>query len=398
MDVSKRSPSGNSNAVIWIIVAGIAIVVGGFLIASFSPMILPTQGSAQAQEVDQLFHFMLILGGAVFLLVEGALLFSVIRFRRKPGDNTDGPAIHGNTTLEFVWTVIPAIIVFVLTIYSYQVFVSTRAVQPNEEIVNVTAQRFAWAFTYDVDTTMLPTDVDTTKLDPKIKDQLTAGKLPINSPQLHTFVGQPMLMEMQTQDVIHSFWIPGMRVKQDVLPGRTTEIRFTPVEAGVYRIECAELCGSGHGNMAGTVGPNNTLEGAWLIVHKDEDEYLKQFLDPEMVAVLYPPTDPALLGESILKSGKYPCATCHTEATLGWTGNIGPNLTGIADRTQRLAATGLPDMQTYITHSIRHSQEYLVPGYGPLMPLFNDSPDQPNYMPDSDLNAIVAFLLTQHQQ
>jgi mono/diheme cytochrome c family protein len=149
--------------------------------------------------------------------------------------------------------------------------------------------------------------------------------------------------------------------------------------------------------MAGTVGPDNSLQGAWLIVHKDEDEYLKQFFNPETVAVVFPPTDPVALGEAILRSGKYPCATCHTETNLGWTGNIGPSLNGIADRTQRLAATGLPDMQTYLSHSIRHSQEYLVPGYGPLMPVFNPNPDQPNYLPDSDLNAIVAYLLTQHQ-
>ena len=149
MDRSKFSSNGRSMSLIWIIAAGLAIILGGLLLASFTPLIFPTQGSTQAQQVDTLFRFMLAIGGAIFLLVNGVLLFSVIRFRVRKGDTNDGPPIHGNTTLEFTWTVIPAIIVIVLTIYSFQVYQSIRAPQPNEQIVNVVGQRFAWSFTYD---------------------------------------------------------------------------------------------------------------------------------------------------------------------------------------------------------------------------------------------------------
>ena len=217
--------------------------------------------------------------------------------------------------------------------------------------------------------------------------------LNFSSSQLHTWVGQPVHILLNTEDVNHAFWIPGMRIKQDLLAGRQTDVRFTPIEQGVYRIECAELCGSGHGNMAGTVDANGDLQGAWLIVHADEPTYLREFYDPQAESVLFPPTDPAILGQQILASGKYPCATCHTLTSLGWSGNIGPHLDGIGTRAANRIA-GM-DGSAYIHDSVRNPTHYIVAGFSPLMPQFNDQPDQPNYMPDSDLEAIAAFLLTQ---
>ncbi len=379
---------------LWIIAAGLAIILGGLLIASFTPSIFPAQGSSQSQQVDALFRFMLAIGGAIFLLVNGILLYSVIRFRARKGDTSDGPPIHGNTTLEFTWTIIPAVIVLVLTLYSFQVWQSIRAPQDNEQVVNVTGQRFAWTFTYDIPQNGLPEGVTLDQLPDDVKAVYQSGKtINFNSSQLHTWVGQPVHVLLNSEDVNHSFWIPGMRIKQDLLPGRQTDARFTPIEAGVYRIACAELCGPGHGNMAGTVGDDGTLQGAWLIVHPDEQTYLREFYNPEAKAVLFPPTDPAVLGQQILASGKYPCATCHTLTSLGWTGNIGPHLDGIGSR----AASRMPGMDgsAYIHNSVRNPTHFIVPGFSPLMPQFNNQPDMPNYMPDSDLNAIAAFLMTQ---
>jgi hypothetical protein len=164
------------------------------------------------------------------------------------------------------------------------------------------------------------------------------------------------------------------------------------VEAGVYRIVCAELCGSGHGNMAGTVSERGELQGAWLVVHPDEETYLREFYDPNSMTILFPPDDPVELGRNILASGRYPCATCHVLSDLGWAGNIGPSLNGIGNR----APTRVPgeDGGTYLANSIRHPGQYLVPGYGNLMPQFNPAPEQPNYMPDDDLFAIVSYMLS----
>jgi len=381
-------------SLIWIIAAGLAIVLGGLLIASFTPSIFPAQGSTQSLQVDNLFRFMLAIGGMIFLLVNGVLLYSVIRFRVRKGDTSDGPPIHGNTTLEFTWTVIPAVIVLVLTIYSFQVWTSIRAPQPNEQVVNVVGQRFAWSFSYDIPQNQLPEGVTLASLPDAVKAVYQSGKtMSFSSPQLHTWVGQPVHVLLDTQDVNHAFWIPGMRIKQDLLAGRQTDVRFTPIEQGVYRIECAELCGPGHGNMAGSVSANGDLEGAWLIVHADEQTYLREFYNPEAQNVLFPPADPVALGQQILSSGKYPCATCHTLTSLGWTGNIGPHLDGIGTR----APNRIPGMDgpAYIHDSVRNPTHFIVPGFSPLMPQFHDQPDQPNYMPDSDLDAIAAFLMTQ---
>jgi cytochrome c oxidase subunit 2 len=380
---------------IWIIAAGLAIILGGLLLASFTPMIFPPSGSVEAEQVDTLFRFMLFIGGAIFLLVNGLLLYSVIRFRARKGDNSDGPPIQGNTTLEFTWTVIPAIIVLVLTIYSFQVWTSITTPKENEQVVHVVGQRFAWSFTYDIPADTLPEGITLDQLPEAVRAVYDSGNvMRFTSSQLHTWVGQPVHTLLNTQDVNHSFWIPGMRIKQDLLAGRQTDVRFTPDEAGVYRIVCAELCGPGHGEMAGMVTDNGaTLQGAWLVVHPDEQTFLREFYNPEVLTVLFPPEDPVELGNQILSSGKYPCSACHALASLGWVGTQGPNLDGIGLRAGNRVSgeTG----EQYIHDSIRHPTNYVVPGFQPIMPQFNAEPGEANFMPEEDLQAIIAFLLTQ---
>ena len=395
MNPSNTNRSGTSVSLVQIVIGGILIIAGGFFIGTLTPNIVPVEGSAEAQQVDGLFRFMLVIGAAIFLLVNGVLAVSIIRFRARANDYSDGPPIQGNTTLEFVWTLIPAIIVTVLTLYAYSVWNNITSVKPNEQVVDVTGQRFAWTFTYDV------TEADLGDLG-VAREQLSedvnasfvdGGALTFNYPQLATWVGKPVHVQLHTQDVNHAFWIPGMRIKQDLLAGRVTDIRFTPIEAGVYRIVCAELCGSGHGDMAGTVDANGNLRGAWLIVYEDEETYMREFYRPEAQNVLFPPEDPVALGRQILAAGSYPCASCHVLSDLGWQGNVGPNLDDIGNRaaTRRGGFTA----EEYLANSIRHPGEYVVPGYGNLMPQFNPDPAQTNYMPDDHLDAIVAYLLTQ---
>lgn len=389
------SKSSGGNAIVWIVLAGVAIIIGGFLIGLLAPSLLPAQASTQARQVDSLFQFMLVIAGIVFLLVEGVLLYSVLRFRAKPGDTSDGPPIHGNTTLEFVWTMIPALVVIAITIYSYQVWQDTRAIQPNEQQVHIIGQRYAWTFQYQFTKNDLPEDIAFESLNPDIQERLENGGMTINYPQLVTWVNHPVYARMTADDVNHAFWVPAMRVKQDLLPGRETDIRFTPIEANVYRVVCAELCGSGHGDMAGTIGANGELLGAWVVVYPDESTFRREFWEPEIRNLVIPPEDPVQLGRQILVSGQYPCATCHVLGDLNWQGTIGPSLDGISTRTQRLTQSGSSTMEEYLHDSIRHSQQFLVPGYGALMPDFNADASMPNYMPEPDLQAIIAYLLTQ---
>lgn len=396
-----NSSASNPTSLVWIIVGGLAIIVGGVLIATLAPVILPPQASAESRQVDDLFRFMLAIGGAVFLLVQGLLVYSIVRFRAKEGERADGPPIHGNATLELVWTIIPAILVTLIAIYSFVVYQDITSVKPNEQQVGAVGARYAWTFNYAFSRADLPADVDITTLPENIQADLTDGDgtVRFSHPQLHTWVGQPVDVVMNATDVNHAFWIPAMRVKQDLLVGRETNVRFTPIEAGVYRVVCAELCGAGHGNMAGTIAADGTLQGAWLVVHPDRETFLNEFYNQEISKIINPPDDPVLLGRQILNSGAYPCATCHILDDLGWAGNIGPtlNLIGSQDRiNRRLGATGFASMEEYLVNSIRHPGDYLVPGYGNLMPQFNPSPDQPNYMSDADLEAIVAYLLSQN--
>ncbi|MDX2136675.1 MAG: cytochrome c oxidase subunit II [Chloroflexota bacterium] len=399
--INLPSPRGGSNltpSLSTIIVGVVVILAGALFFAIIVPGIMPVQASTQAQQIDQLFTFLMFVGGAVFMLVQGVLLYAVVRYRARPGDLADGPPVHGNTMIEAVWTAIPAVIVAVLAIYSVVVWNNTHAVAPNEKIVNSVGARFAWTFNYTVDRETLPTGLNFDQLKPEIQADLTDedGIISFSSPMLYTWVGQPVAVRMTATDVNHAFWVPTMRVKQDVLVGRTTEVRFTPTMAGSFRIVCAELCGSGHGNMAGEIGADGELLGSWVIVFENEEEYLAQFYNPEATSVVLPPDDPALLGRQILASGAYPCAACHVLDDLGWAGAVGPNLNGIGDRADaRAAQAGDADGAAYLVHSIRAPGDWLVPGFGNLMPQFNPDPGQANYMPDSDLNAIVAYLLSQ---
>jgi cytochrome c oxidase subunit 2 len=348
------------STVMWIIAGFLLLVFGGLLIAETTPLLFPPQASAQAQQVDELFKFLLAVGGAIFLLVQGVLIVAIFRFRARKGDRTDGVNMHGNTTLEVVWTLIPAAIVLIITVYSYQVWVDTRAARADEQTVHATGARFVWTFAYD---------------DP-------VNDVTISSKELHTYVGQPVLMQLSTDDTQHAFWIPSMRIKQDLLPGRTTEVRFTPIRAGSYPIVCAELCGSGHGQMRAVV-----------VVHPDEATYLSWF-DDAVNTLLNPPEDPVERGRAILAAGAYPCAGCHTLDDLGWVGLTGPSLNGVGDR----AARRVPGQsaEEYLDRSLYHPGEYLVPGFGNLMPQFQPGdPAAPNYMSPDDHLAVIAYLCMQ---
>ncbi|WP_218080379.1 cytochrome c oxidase subunit II [Anthocerotibacter panamensis] len=206
--------------------------------------LLPAEVSSESRDIDQLFRVMLVIATAVFLLVEGALIYSVLAFRQKPGDTTDGPPIHGSVPLEIFWTAVPAAVVLWISVYSFSVSTkvaaggsgglgctvdcpmivqNTAAPSGKELMVNVTAQQYAWTFKYPG----YDTEVG----------------------ELHVPLGREVIVNMTSKDVIHAFWVPEFRLKQDVIPGRVTRLRFTAIKAGTYPLRCAELCGANHGVM-----------------------------------------------------------------------------------------------------------------------------------------------------
>jgi len=229
--------------------------------------LMPVAASAEASEVDGLFNLMVTIACGLFLIVQSTLVICVIKFRRRPGDTTDGPPIEGNIPLEIVWTAIPTIIVFILAIYSFEVYNSMGGLDPmatmashhmpspehkqHEQMVamasnnptqvglgigqppedsgkspiyiDVNGIQYAWIFTY--------------------------AESGIVSGELRVPIGHPVHLNMKAGDVIHAFWLPEFRIKQDVIPGTDTTLVFTPTRNGDYPIICAELCGAYHGGM-----------------------------------------------------------------------------------------------------------------------------------------------------
>jgi cytochrome c oxidase subunit II len=380
MDLSRNKSPKLGISLPWILIALVGVIGGGVLIGLTTPAWFPLQASAEATSIDRLFQVLLTIGGAIFLLVQGMIVYSVIRFRVRADDPTDGPNIHGNTTLEIVWTAIPAVIVFGLVIYSWVVWTETRSEKPNEMVVDVVAQRFNWTFSY--------TDPDNRLAALEEDDQTFSANT------LHTFVNQPMLLRIDSLDVNHAFWVPTMRIKQDALVGRTTEIRFTPTRAGRYRVVCAELCGGGHGAMY-----------SYIVVHETREDFMREFIDIQVNNILNPPTDPVAVGERVLTTSGLPCSGCHQLESLGWTGVTGPNLNGIGSRADdRATAAGQVSAEAYLAHSLRLPNDYIVPGFqAGLMPQFGPTEEVPAtiagasyyYLPDEDLVGVVAFLCTQ---
>ncbi|HEX2234278.1 MAG TPA: cytochrome c oxidase subunit II [Thermoleophilaceae bacterium] len=183
----------------------------------------PEQSSTAADDVDWLYDLLLIFSVPIFVLVMSIAIYSVIKFRARPGQTDDGPPIHGNTALEIFWVTIPFLIVSGLAIYGWIVLDDIEAKQPEEMVVNVTGRQFTWSFEY-----------------PRQRVESTDLLLPKD---------QPVEFRIRSNDVIHSFWVPEFRLKSDAVPGLTTRIRLTPNKVGQWQVVCAELCGLGHATM-----------------------------------------------------------------------------------------------------------------------------------------------------
>jgi cytochrome c oxidase subunit 2 len=212
------------------LVIGVVAVVIGIPIALLIPW-FPETGSREAHNIHTLYDVLLVASVPIFVLVETVVLFSVWKFRMRPGEElNDGPPIHGNTRLEVVWTALPAVLIVALCTYAYTVLRSNEGSKPNTMLVNVTERQFAFQFSYPQ----------------------ASGKTVV-SPVLYLPKGRPVLFKLRAYDVVHSFFVPEFSVKLDAVPGIITQLRVTPNRLGTYPAECTELCGAGHSLMRATV-------------------------------------------------------------------------------------------------------------------------------------------------
>jgi len=204
------------------------------------------EASTAAPDIDRLMDIMIILSSYVFAGVCVALGYALIKWRVKPGDESDGLPIHGNTRLEIIWTIIPTIIVLFAGGYSWIVLDDIEAKDADAQIINVYSQQFAWTFGY-----------------PEEGNKWSEG-------ELHVPVDRQAIFKLHAQDVLHSFWVPEWRIKKDNVPGITTEAVVTPDKIGRYELVCTELCGFGHATMRAIVVVESEADYAKWVAGLDQ--------------------------------------------------------------------------------------------------------------------------------
>jgi len=311
----------------------------------------PTEASTQLGDVKTLYDVIVIVSVPIFVLVMTVVIGAVVRFRMRPGqEDQDGPPIHGNTKLEVIWTAVPAALILGLCAYSYVVLRDVErapaATAPKELNVAVKGQQFAWTFTY-------PKEV--------------AGDKPLSTTELVLPEGRSVRFSINSEDVIHDFWVPEFAMKIDAVPGITTHYRITPNRRGTYPVVCAELCGLGHSVMRSTVR---------VVTAQQFQAWLRQQSKPAAPQGASP-AQMAAAGKQIF-TGAAGCGGCHTLADAGTTGQIGPDLDQVLK--------GQDDAK--IREDIVDPNKEIAQGYGPnIMPSnFGQT------LSESDLNALVAYL------
>ncbi len=307
---------------------------------------------AQAESIAFLYWIMFAAAVVVLAIVVGALTYSGIKFRDRPGRVAE--QIHGHNTLELIWTVVPTLMVISFTALSWQRLDLINDVNTNAAMtVRVVGQQWSWTFTYP-DQQMF-----------KLKDGTTLK----TGEQIDIPVGQKIKLELSAKDVIHSFWVPNLGGKKDAVPGHTTSLWIQANQPGTYKGQCTEFCGDGHADMLITV-----------VAHA-QSEYATWAADAVRKADLL--NDPkTVVGRQAFLSG--PCAGCHAVKGTTAAGKVGPELTHIASKPN-IAGVLSPVNQENLTKWVRNAPA-IKPGI--LMPKFE------GVLPDDQIDAIVQWLLT----
>ena len=305
----------------------------------------PESASTAAGKIDTLYDVLLICSVPVFVLVMTIAIYSVVRFRAKPGDMGDGPPIHGNTRLEIIWVTIPFIMVTALAIYGWITLDDIEAKQQDEMVVGVTAQQFTWTFDYP-------------------------GERLKGTKELYLPVDRPVEFRINTKDVLHSFWVPQFRLKSDAVPGLTTKIRVTPDREGQFEVVCAELCGLGHATMRQFVRVVPAADFQTWVSDQRKAAGGGGGGGGQAVAS----------GEDLFNANG--CSGCHTLAAAGASAKVGPDL----------GKLGQVDA-AFIRQSIVNPNADVTKGFDPnIMPQ-----DFGTKLSKEELDALVKYLLESQQ-
>jgi cytochrome c oxidase subunit II len=311
------------------------LISGG--VAYFIPW-LPDAATTQADAIDEVYWFVAIICGLIFALVAGVSIYAGWRFRAPPDDEEDGAPIHGHTGLEITWTAIPAALVTAMSVFSGLALADIENLPDKHRTIKVTAQQFAWSFEYE--------DLER-----------TTGELVLKE-------NEPVQLVLTAKDVIHAFWVPEFRMKQDAVPGVETKTYITPTKPGTYDIICTELCGLGHAVMRARarVLPADEYD-AWAAGEEGGGEAGGG------------PTD----GAAIFEEAEPACSTCHTLADAGSDAEVGPNLDNVLRGKD----------EAYIREAIVDPDAEISEGFQPgVMPQ-----DYGEKLSDEQLDALVQYLV-----
>jgi cytochrome c oxidase subunit II len=331
------------------VIVGILVIVVGILIyvGLDSAGLMPVEASAQAVDIDWMWNLEVVAMSFLFALIVVPMAYSLVVFRRRKGDTTDAEHMEGNTRLEIAWTIVP---LFVVMAYAYLGAINlaeTRRADPEAMVVKVTGLQWSWTFEY-----------------------APVNGLAVVSDELHIPVGKQILLRMTSNDVIHSFWVPEFRVKQDLVPGRITELRVTPTREGNYKVRCAELCGTSHAYMEKPVVVSSQEEfESWMAVELEKAKEASQ--------------TPEGRGQALVAANG--CAACHS---INGAAGIAPTWFGLFGLQVELTDGSVVTAdEAYLHESIKAPQAKIVRGFeNQLMPTYAFT--------DEQIDDIVTYIKT----
>lgn len=280
---------------------------------------MPLQGNEYAAKVDSLYNFLLMASLISCVLVFGGMLYFVLRYKRR-SDNDDTPYISHNNTLEFLWSFIPFVIFLIVFAWGWVLFSDARTAPKDAFEIHVTGRKWAWDFQYK-------------------SGKMTTGEMVVP-------VGKPVKLIMTSSDVIHSFFIPAFRIKQDVVPSMYTTLWFEADKEGEFQVFCTEYCGAEHSGMLAKIK---------VLSQEKFEDWLSHDPMKEFDGL-------SLAERGKLVMDKKACTACHNIDKAGK--KIGPSLYGVFGQPRKFTdgSSGVVDAN-YIRESIKKPNAKMAVGF-----------------------------------
>ena len=298
---------------------------------------IPEQAGSLSAQVDHIYIFMLAVSLFFTVLVVALVIVFSIQYRKR--DERMPEAIHGNLALELTWTGIPLLLTLFMFGWGTYVYFQQVRIPDNATEIFVVGKQWMW--------------------------KIQHGEGPREMNELHVPINQPIKLTMTSEDVLHSFYTPSFRIKQDTVPGRYTFMWFKAIKPGKYRLFCAEYCGTKHSEMGGWV---------YAMEPADYQKWLSERIEKPVTSaaqVVASTETPLARGEKLFTELK--CITCHNANS----GSMGPDLTNLFGKEVKLEnGPSVKADETYIRESIWTPSEKIVKGYNALMPTYKGQVDE----------------------